>query len=243
MRIIRTIVLLALVSQLAACAFGRRIDYTTAVPNLNLATRDTVAVSVIEERPYVLSRSKHPNYVGTMRGGYYNPFNVVTLSGGSLATDLQQALVSGLQRSGIKANTQIYKATKSENPGEVLLVIQVREWKSDTYVHTRFDYDLTATVYDHQGKTLATQQTKWSGQIANFIEAGKLALAQAVDNGDIKRALEAKAPETVVPAKTAPAGGNGLSGSNAYDECMKHVMRVTDRALRLQMMFACDTSQ
>ncbi|GEM_PF-5185418 len=66
MKLIQAVFVAAVLLQLTGCAIGQRIDYRQAVPALNLSTDAEVAVSVVDQRPYVTAQRKNPNYVGTL---------------------------------------------------------------------------------------------------------------------------------------------------------------------------------
>ncbi len=238
MPLFRLCLFILAVTHLTGCAFGQRVDYTQAVPALALSSDQSVAVVVIDERPYVVSGNKDSKYVGTVRGGYYNPFNMNTHSGLPLAMDLQKAVVTALNRASITARDQNYPSTKASLPDQRLLVLRVREWKSDTYMRARFDYDLTTSIYDNQGTQLMTRDSKWTGQINNYLEAGGAALGKALNGSDVDDALDVQAGANVeVEPKQASASAPATS---AYDQCMRRVMRISDKALRLQAIPACD---
>lgn len=130
MTMFRLATTLLVLASLGGCAVGQRLDYRESSPHLTARSYGEVAVAVLDERPYVRSGSKNQTYVGTLRALYYNPFNVTTLSGGPLASDIQDAIRSSLARSSIKAVSAI-SATKASR-GQKLLVLTLREWKTDT---------------------------------------------------------------------------------------------------------------
>lgn len=235
MRGIKITFVLVVAIQLTGCAFGQRVDYRQAVPVISISTESEISVAVIDERPYVASRSKNPNYVGTFRALYYNPFNVTTVSGAPLANDLQAAILTGMERSGVNVHRHVAESHTAARTGQRLLLIRVGEWKSDTYMRTRFDYDISATVRNDQGDVLGSSSAKWSGPINHFLHAGGDALRAVIGDEKVSAALSGAAlfaPES----RAAPVR---LSKSD-YDNCMARVMRISDKGLRLQAMPACD---
>ncbi|MET1077408.1 MAG: hypothetical protein ABWY06_05230 [Pseudomonas sp.] len=237
MAMLRAFLLLMAVMQLTGCAFGQRVDYTQSVPTLALNSDKTIAVSVVDERPYVLSGGKERNYVGTVRGGYYNPFNMNTYSGLPLATDLQKAVIAGLRKASVNAQDQNYPGSKAEDASQRLLVLRIKQWKSDTYMRARFDYDLTASVYNEQGEQLMTQDATWSGQITDYLEGGRQALGTVLSGAKLNAALSTSSQLPVATTKAPPMG---TATSPGYDQCMRRVLRISDPALRLRSMPACD---
>ena len=223
---------------LGGCAVGNKADYRQAVPSINVSTAHEVLVSVVDDRPYVTRGSKRPNYVGTVRGGYYNPFNATTKSGRPLASDLQDAVVAGFERAGVKAKHQQPGATGPAQDHQKVLVLRLSEWKSDTYMRTRFDHDVSAMVKNARGDILGSSQTQGSSAVDNIIEAGREILRTAIGSEEMIAALNGGAfPAThSVPAPSLDPGP-------AYDECMARVMRISDTDLRLQSMKTCDAVQ
>ena len=75
------------------CAAGNRHAYHETVAVLQASGSKTIAVATHDEREYVRSGHKRPNFVGLQRGGYGNPFNVTTASTHPLAQDMTDAIV------------------------------------------------------------------------------------------------------------------------------------------------------
>lgn len=149
---------------LCGCAVGNKYEYETTVPTLKLASSGDIAVGVLDQRPYVVSGDKTPDFVGLQRGGFGNPFDVSTASGDALADDFADTVVSSLQRSGVDARAILIALSANKeaainalrNSGATKsLLITMAEWKSDTYQNVALIYDVTAEVYDGQGGLLA----------------------------------------------------------------------------------------
>lgn len=231
------LVMIALASTLAGCAVGQKVDYRLSVPYAAARTETTVQLAVIDDRPYVLSRSKKPTYVGTLRGLYYNPFNVNTASGDPLALDIQDALWSSFRRSNIPGAlpTSLTKA----GPGKKLFVLKIREWKTDGYMRLRFDYDITGSVLDENGRELGIKSAKGSSEITDRIASGSLAIGEIINSPEIKDALS---PAADPPSPLVPT--SATSSQNAtYDECMRRVSRISDPSLRISSMPMCDAAK
>lgn len=231
--LLRAVLMLCAFATLGGCAFGQKIDYRQSTPYLSARSDTPVEVNVIDERPYVLSGSKNPTYVGTLRALYYNPFNINTLTGNPLSFDLKEAVRSSLEKSSIKAPAAY--STTNADPGQKLLMLKLREWKSDSYMRTRFDYDITASVLDEHGKELATKSAKSSGAIKNFLTAGSEALSAVLNSDEIVAALSSESKPTA-PVTTQPEA----KGSLNYDQCMRRVAKISDPALRAKSMSMCD---
>lgn len=231
--LLRAVLMLCAFATLGGCAFGQKIDYRQSTPYLSARSDTPVEVNVIDERPYVVSGSKNPTYVGTLRALYYNPFNINTLTGNPLSFDIKEAIRSSLEKSSIKAPAAY--STTNADPGQKLLMLKLREWKSDSYMRTRFDYDITASVLDEHGRELATKSAKSSGAIKNFLTAGSEALSAVLNSDEIIAALSSE-PKSAAPATLQ----SETKGSVNYDECMRRIAKISDPALRAKSMSMCD---
>lgn len=236
MLLLRALAILCAFSALGGCAFGQKIDYRQSSPYLSARSDTPVELNVIDERPYVLEDDKDSDFVGRIRGLYYNPFNVNTLTGDPLSTDIREAVRSALEKSSIKALTAY--STTSAKPGQKLLMLKLREWKIDAYMRTRFDYDITASVLDEHGNELATKSAKNSGAVTNVIIAGTEVLSAVLNSDEIVAALSSE-PKKIAPAATlAPPAPT--KAAPAYDKCMQRVGKISDPSLRMSSMSMCD---
>lgn len=202
--LLRAVLMLLAFATLGGCAFGHKLDYRQSTTTTSAHTSKPIAINVIDQRPYVISGDKKPIYVGTLRALYYNPFNINTLTGLPLSSDLAEAIRVSLEHASI--NAKVVYSTLDAEPGQKLLVLTVREWKSDAYMRIRFDYDITASVIDGAGKELASKSVKSTLQINNYILAGSNALLNVLDDKEIVAALSADPVAAVsVPAPAASA--------------------------------------
>jgi hypothetical protein len=138
---------------LAACAVGNRYDYRGAIAGLPVTGTGTIAVDVIDARPYVENGKKKPDFIGLQRGGFGNPFDVTTTSGHPLAQDMREAIASALQKQG-------YVVVGARDVAPRKLELRVQEWKSDVMMRISVAYDLVLSVYDGQGALLAKSAAK-----------------------------------------------------------------------------------
>jgi hypothetical protein len=81
---------------LGGCAVDNSHRYDLGDAEFQVESNKTVAVAVVDTRPYVLSGEKTANFSGLMRGGFGNPFDVTTDSGRALAEDLTISIVRAL---------------------------------------------------------------------------------------------------------------------------------------------------
>lgn len=164
------VVLLILLILFAIGCGSRTIKYNATLNDLKCASARSVAIAVLDERPYVLKNQKDPNYVGLMRGGYGNPFDMWTESGAPLADDMLSTVSDSLSARGFTVtpvktttadsiNTVISRL--KDTHAERLLLIDMKEWYSD-YLPEAFAAErstlfvnLEITVLDRNQKKLA----------------------------------------------------------------------------------------
>jgi hypothetical protein len=174
----RVVIALALAIVLGGCAFGRTYSYTDVPIALGgVSSSGTMAVGVLDKRPYVTSGSKPDKFVGLMRGGFGNPFDVNTASGAPLAVEARDALVKSLKNRGISvtpvtigssATLSGAKQTLLVTKSRRLVLVTLSEWKSDTYMQTALLYDIEVEVMDEGGNSLATNQIKGKDNLGNL---------------------------------------------------------------------------
>lgn len=151
----------------SGCAIGVKHDYSYTDANWNVQTDKPVAVAVHDDRPYIADGDKTPDFVGLSRGGFGNPFDVVTASGKPVAEDMTTAIVNGLKASNIAVRRVDIPARRSRSQARAAvlaagaaraLLITLQEWKTDTYVNSRLLYDVRAQVFDGSGKQIARKE-------------------------------------------------------------------------------------
>jgi hypothetical protein len=176
----------------AGCAAGNRFSYRAVEPQLSLRGSGTLAIGVHDQRSYIRSGDKHPDFVGLSRGGFYNPFDVTTEGGRPLAEDMSEVLSRALGRAGFRA--QSVRLGQSLTSREVLdtlrqtgatrlLLLTLLEWKSDTGVFTTLIYDVRLDALDGDGRRLASTAIKGRDEFAegawNPIGEAKRAVPEA----------------------------------------------------------------
>jgi hypothetical protein len=200
--------IICLTSLLVGCAIGNTYDYGHASVNLPVQGQSELGLAVIDQRPYVLSGDKKPNFVGLQRGGFGNPFDVKTESGRALADEMADAVASELRDNGFTVvdlrvsspdskivAEAIHNATTTRN-----VILTVQEWKTDAFANFGLSYDLNLEVMDESANLLAEAEVsgikeKLGG--AGFESANSISAANAFssklgllfNDPDVMRAL------------------------------------------------------
>lgn len=164
--------MLVIIAILFASGCGPRgIRYNATLDNLRCSGKSSVAIAVVDERPYIVSREKDPSYVGTMRGGYGNPFDQFTESREPLAADVLATLSQSLQSkgynvlpvrtSGTETKAAVMEKFSAMNADRLLLLV-LKEWRSDylprAYTSERSSLFVKAdlVILDKRRRTLAS---------------------------------------------------------------------------------------
>jgi len=169
-----------LLGGLGGCAVGNHQQYSGQVPDLKMTGQRSVAVAVVDNRPYVVNGDKDPDFVGVQRAGFGNPFDVGTDSRKPLAADLSANVVAALKQRGVATEAVVVKPGTPSDAAlnaaaatgkERALVLELREWKSDTYTNTALIYDVEAKVCDATGKPLAAATKQGNDDLGgNFMD-------------------------------------------------------------------------
>jgi len=131
-----------LVAVLLGGCGSHSINYKGPPVDLTYSGKRPLAVCVLDKRPYILSQEKPPEYVGTIRGGYGNPFNQRTESGDSLAGDFLYTVSESLKSRGFPVTTiplhpadtpQTALKEFSASGTERFLLLTIQEWQNDYY--------------------------------------------------------------------------------------------------------------
>lgn len=173
-----SILLAAAVVILTGCAVGNTHSYDQAVPAVNATSGINLGLGVQDVRVYVLDKNKPESFVGVTRGGYGNPFDVNTTNGKPLADNVAISLKKALESKGAKINVvalplgmskqDAIKTLSQKSPKSILVTIS--EFKSDTYINTKFDYSVRVDVYQ-DGQLLATKRVEGPENLGgNFID-------------------------------------------------------------------------
>jgi len=197
---ITAIVLFVLVAiGLSACAVGRKVDYGSAMTLPVKEGAGQLAVGVLDHRSYVVSGDKGPTFVGLQRSGVGIPYNVNTQSGRPLAADFSSAVSKALVDKGYTvtevelAPADTIDAAKSKlgavKAGRYLL-LEVREWKTDTYAEAALFYGLYLDVLDEESMVIGHAETAGTNNLGgSFWDLDPAASAAEVASAAFKRKM------------------------------------------------------
>ncbi len=159
----------AVVLILGGCAVGQRYSYRDApVPMSRVSTTGTVAIAVQDRRPYIVNRDKAESFVGLMRGGFGNPFDVKTVSGQPMAVEMRDSIVEGMRSKGIDAKVVNLAPADSadkvqralmETGARKLVLVTLTEWKSDMMISAALHFDATVVILNDKGEEIARART------------------------------------------------------------------------------------
>lgn len=162
---------------LGGCAFGNKISYSDARPDLALRGDKTVAVAAHDQRIDVISGHKGPQYVGVMRSGFGIPYNINTPGDVPLSDEMSASLSRALADAGFKstavkvaysASSHIAHEALQQIGAERQVLVTLHDWHTDTYFGTSLEYDVTIAVMDKDGNELASESFKGDDDIGKL---------------------------------------------------------------------------
>jgi hypothetical protein len=170
LRFINIFIAIFLFSILGGCAVGVTHQYSNAALQIKATTGSKLGIGVQDRRLYVVTKEKPENFAGLSRGGFGNPFIVRTASGAPLADDISKSIQAALSNSGVNVSAinipvgidevAAIKLLAATNGKAVL--IELNEWKADTYMSTNLTYDVRALVIDVDGKVISSKKISGS---------------------------------------------------------------------------------
>lgn len=197
-RLVQAAGLVALIAAVPACgaleaaseATSRgTYDYATLEVPLGVTPAGSVAVTVIDERPYVVNGEESAAYVGRMPGRYRNTVDVETASGRPLAAVVADAIVEAYRRQGVTATAvpvpeegglPAALSAAAATGAERVLVVRIGEWQTHSLLRVEESWQLEATVHDPSGEMLgrrASQGKANAGATGFDEETGEMAVS------------------------------------------------------------------
>lgn len=146
------------------CVVGQKIDltYTPEAPS-TLGQGQLLTVSVADLRPHVKKGEKSPSYIGRLRGGFGNPWDVNTEGDVPLDQVFRVGLMADLETMGFKAH---------EAQAPRTIQVEIREYDVDGMLNGVFNYEIRARVLDASGKLLFENTLKEDRAISGSFWTG-----------------------------------------------------------------------
>ena len=246
MKALSSVALLAILASITACAMGQNVNYSSTVSALPAVPRnaDRLRVGVLDARPEVVNGNHNERYVGATRSGFGIPYPTSTTSGKPLAQDFASVIADAFRHQDVKVSVVTLSPYRprdeslralNETDEAHRLLIEIKEWASDTYVHTALTYDLVATVYGSQGQLLGGKELKGEDELGGKQRPERRDLQSAYR--DILQTLFASA-ELNAALTADPSSTPATKASCTVDQVLKmKESGLTDE----QIKAACET--
>lgn len=213
---------------------GKKVNYLDSGARLQYAGQGSVVVMTRDERPYVLSGDKKPDFVGLLRGGFGNTFDVVNETTHPVADDISASMAASLNAAGFTASVELPVAGETaeqavtrvaaKTPDRFLLV-RVINLKQDGYASYTWHGEVTISVYDRSGALLQSFDSKLAEPIgkvtgkyvdfaAKVTHAYRVGLETWLNDAKLQTAL-AQAAAPVAP--TEPVAPDAAPATDSAD--------------------------
>jgi hypothetical protein len=145
-------------------AVGQSFKLAEVLAMLAATGTYSVLIATRDRRKYVTSGSKQPNFVGVLKGGFGNPFDVKNAGGQALADTFSDVISKSLKSKGFTATPVVTNLQEAPDQlkqrllsqsAERVILIDVDEWRSETMARVGMEYDVTLSVMDKEGNVLA----------------------------------------------------------------------------------------
>lgn len=132
---------------------------------VSLPYEGSIALAVLDARPDVVSGERKETFIGLSRSLYGIPYPAHTPSKKPFAQELANLVTRALKLGGNSVqsiNASPFKGRQGAiqalqaSGAERLLLLEIRDWWSDTLVHTDLHYDLNLAVLNPQGQELGS---------------------------------------------------------------------------------------
>jgi hypothetical protein len=145
------------------------INYNNAEPKINYKGSKKLAIAIYDERTYVRTKEKKPEYVGYTRESRRLPTDMTTRDGRPIAQTLGKLIADAYSKADLKvvgvtfgydANDKANLGSILQNKPDRLMTIKLRDWIIETQYgvdNVIFKYSLDFNIADAQGKVLFTK--------------------------------------------------------------------------------------
>lgn len=188
---------------------------------ITVPVQGSLAIAVLDSRPDVVSGKRKETFIGLSRSLYGIPYPAHTPSKKPFAADLANLAARALRLGGAvppkvvtvspyygrQRAIEALQATSADR----LLLLELRDWWSDTLIHTDLNYDLSLTVLNSQGQELGSTSLIGHDSVGRRERPERQDLTAATN--DILRSLfEAKPVVNAFAAAAAPAAAPPMTG-------------------------------
>ncbi|MDK9707200.1 MAG: SHOCT domain-containing protein [Desulforhopalus sp.] len=249
--LVRSVLALAL---LTFCIQGCANQFSYSNTNVSFAATGSgkLAIATHDQRPYIVSGKKSPDFIGLVRGGYGNPFDVTTASGKSLSEEITGALAASFQKSGFTtvpvaiSHSENDKAIKDKilaAKSDKAVLFVVKEWKSDTLVNTALLFDLSLQVLDGSANIIVERQIGGNDDLGGSTfnvykhshtavpKAFQAKLEEIINSPEIQMALTTGSPAAPVAARPASAVAGRSAGTVPTRPAEPPMIRTEERII------------
>jgi hypothetical protein len=197
----------------SVCMIGCGQSLYMAKPDLYLKGEKTVTVVTIDQRSYILDKSKEPHYISTIRGALGNPLSYYTDKDKPVAEEVAQVVASALMKNGFKTKTISVQPSNDltdanskikENPSDRSILIRIKELRSDSWgmfgLTDGVYAELHLQIFNAENKELAQNTVKFEGTVGTSRSIGdsltnvsdkiKLLLEELMNKEEVKMALQ-----------------------------------------------------
>jgi hypothetical protein len=175
-------------------AFGNKHPYHEVVISTPIKCNSPIGIAIHDQRHYVTNASKSATFIGTMRSGVGIPYDITTKSDKTLADEFLGIIINALEKNGNTTKPVITRSglNKEEVMAELSktganrnVYMDIREWKTDTYMKADLYCLVNLYVLDQNGQTVAETSIKsnaeaFGGSFWNPKKAAKKGALKAV---------------------------------------------------------------
>lgn len=220
----------------AAAAAPPPPDFQLSVP-----FQGPMALAVLDARPDVVNGRRKETFIGFTRTFYGLPFPYHTRSKKPFAQDLAALLSQALKQGQIPAKVVVASPAAGrqaaiealgKSGAERLILLEIRDWWSDTMLRTDLHYDLLLTILDAQGRELGSSSASGEDGLG-----GHGAGQQRLIDDATRRILESLFADKAV---SAAFGADAAPSTKAASCTVEQVLKMKEAGLsQEQIETAC----
>jgi hypothetical protein len=150
-----------------------------------------MALAVLDARPDVVNGERKETFIGLSRSLYGIPYPAHTPSKKPFAQELSNLVNRGLKLGKTPAEAVVVSPfggrqaavdALRKSGAERLLLVEIRDWWSDTLIHTDLHYDLVLTVFNAEGQELGSTTVMGHDELGKRQRPERRDVATATNN-------------------------------------------------------------